>query len=68
MVSIKNNDNVISIIEIKNLIINPQDKSRTNKLVVNTKSKVPSEKEFDTEKLPSLNFSTFTTQGTSKDR
>ena len=36
MVSIKNNDNVISIIKIKNLIINPKDKSRTNKLVVNS--------------------------------
>ena len=35
-VSIKNNDNVISIIKIKNLIINPKNKSRTNKLVVNS--------------------------------
>jgi len=36
MVSIKNNDNVISIVKIKNLIINPKDKSRINKLVVNS--------------------------------
>jgi len=31
----------------------------TNKLAVNTKSKVPSLKQFDTKKLPSLNFSSF---------
>ena len=36
MVSIKNKDNIISIVKIKNLIINPKDKSRTNKLIVNS--------------------------------
>ena len=35
-VSIKNNDNIISIIKVKNLVINPKNKDQVNKLIANT--------------------------------